>query len=342
MKGAFVSAAGTSSHRPCLKIFLSREHTLKKSPTIAVLLFALSASLAFGAPIAFDEISFLVRTHDTNESISQQITQRRLLRILTPPQEVTLKGEGASDAFIQALRNPNIRLTESEAVAFETRREQQKKSVQATAVAVQEEARAALAAMMREREAAESAVKARTLAISQEAAQIAALPPALPYHSTHYGIPLSQPEVYVPPVTNNYVSPAMNNYVPPAANSLFRNELAVSPPSVVSIPAPYQSRSYTGGYAPSRSPSSFQRIGNAVYDSNGGITQNIGNFWYHPDNTITQKIGSTYYNSGGARTQTIGDFQYHSNGTTTQRIGNFYYHSDGTSSQVIGNTIYNH
>ncbi len=279
-----------------------------KLTTIA-LLFALTLSLG-AAPVAFDEVSLLVRMHESDSFITQQLTQRRLLRALTPQQEATIKAQGASDALLQALRNPNIRLSDSEATAFDIRREQQKIAVQER---IQQEALAAQAAATRA--AAQAAAQAAALtAATQSAAEQAAETAGLSSPTTakvfkQYPAPARRPAA----PTDYEVPTRFPTYTPPIASS--------------------------PRYVPSSS--TVQRIGNFAYDSNGGVTQRIGNFVYHPDSTVTQKIGNFYYNSGGTTTQRIGNFYYNSGGTTTQRIGNFYYHSDGSTSQVIGNTIYN-
>jgi len=96
--------------------------------TISVL--ALACSLR-AAPIAYGEVSLLVRMHEADTFVSEQASQRGLLRGFTPQQEARLKAQGASDRLLQALRNPDLILPESEAVAFEAaRREQERKATQ--------------------------------------------------------------------------------------------------------------------------------------------------------------------------------------------------------------------
>jgi protein disulfide-isomerase len=118
---------------------------MKTNLTAIALLLVLILSL-HAAPLAFDEILLLVRTHESDSFISQQLSQRRLLRALTPQQETTLKAQGASDVLFKTLRNPNIQLSQSEAVAFEAQRQHQTTALQER---IQQEALAAKTAATR-------------------------------------------------------------------------------------------------------------------------------------------------------------------------------------------------
>ena len=101
--------------------------------TVSVL--ALACSLR-AAPVAYEEVSLLVRMHEADRFISEQASQRGLLHKLTPQQEARLKAQGASDVLIQELRNPDLLLPDSEAAACETaRREQASKAIQEAAAA---------------------------------------------------------------------------------------------------------------------------------------------------------------------------------------------------------------
>ena len=305
---------------------------MKIKATIAALLFAFTVSLASGAPISFDEISFLVRIHDPDASIAQQITQRRLLHALTPQQEATLKAEGAPDVFIQALRNPNVRLSDSEASAFETRREQQK-NVMATTAAAQEATRAEFVAKMRARKAAEATDRVT----AQTTPQIVEPPSALPHSSAYYAQSPHQPSFYQLPIQNSAVS---NNLVP-------------SLPNVVGIPVPIQSASHFSGYAPSQS--TYQRIGNSTYGFNDSVTPRVGSLGCQPNSTGAQsytstQIGKTTYFSGGGGNMTgtqIGNTTYYNGGggtVTATQIGNTTYYNgmgvSGNSTQVGGTSYY--
>jgi len=126
-----------------------------KLPAIALLLVPFLSLPA--APLAFEEVLLLVRTHETDSFISQQLSQRRLLHALTPQQEAALKELGASGALLQVLRNPNVQLSEAETATFEARREQQKTAMQAQA---QQEAVAAREAAARAMAQAASRVAA--------------------------------------------------------------------------------------------------------------------------------------------------------------------------------------
>lgn len=83
--------------------------------------------MAFAEPIDFSEVSLLVRAHESRASIMQEVSNRKLVRTLTPQQENTLKSQGASDSLIQVLRQPNLTLAAADASAFEARREQARK-----------------------------------------------------------------------------------------------------------------------------------------------------------------------------------------------------------------------
>lgn len=60
------------------------------------------------APINFSEVSLWVRARETDRSIVHEVSQRKLVRALTPQQEATLKAQGASDSLVQSLRSPNM------------------------------------------------------------------------------------------------------------------------------------------------------------------------------------------------------------------------------------------
>src|SRR6188768_728197 len=90
----------------------------------------LSCLLTVGAlaePIDYSEVSLLVRARESESSIIQDVSNRKLVRTLTPQQEATLRKQGASDSLIQSLRRSDLALTAADASAFETRREQIRK-----------------------------------------------------------------------------------------------------------------------------------------------------------------------------------------------------------------------
>jgi hypothetical protein len=78
-------------------------------------------------PIDFSEVSLLVRAHEPESSIIDDVSQRRLVHSLTSQQENTLKAQGASNSLVQSLRNSNFVLSKEEAAAFDAQRDQQAK-----------------------------------------------------------------------------------------------------------------------------------------------------------------------------------------------------------------------
>ena len=70
-------------------------------------------------PIGFSEISLLVRAHESEASIKDEVTQRKLLHALTPVQGNILKSQGASDSLIQSLHNSNLVVSKEEAAVIE-------------------------------------------------------------------------------------------------------------------------------------------------------------------------------------------------------------------------------
>ena len=97
--------------------------------TLSPLAFALLATSALAEPIDFSEVSLLVRARETESSITQEVTRRKLVRPLTPQQENTLRTQGATDSLIQALRASTLHLSQSDAAAFDTRRDQARNPV---------------------------------------------------------------------------------------------------------------------------------------------------------------------------------------------------------------------
>ena len=84
-----------------------------RRPTIYSLSIAIAAMFicpihAPARPIGFSEISLLVRAHESEASIKEEVAQRKLFHALTQPQENILKSQGASDSLIQSLRDSNL------------------------------------------------------------------------------------------------------------------------------------------------------------------------------------------------------------------------------------------
>src|SRR5882762_422995 len=78
------------------------------------------ATPAFSRPIGFSELSLMVRMHQSEADIKNDVAERKLLHGLTQPQEGILKSQGASDALIKSLRNSNLVVSKEEAVAVES------------------------------------------------------------------------------------------------------------------------------------------------------------------------------------------------------------------------------
>jgi hypothetical protein len=87
-------------------------------------IFWIAAPAVYAMPIDFSEVSLLVRAGETETSIIQDVSQRKLLYPLTSQQEQTLKRQGASDSLVSALRNSSLVISKDEAVAIENTRHQ--------------------------------------------------------------------------------------------------------------------------------------------------------------------------------------------------------------------------
>lgn len=151
---------------------------MKTKLTGVALTFAMAGGLA-AAPLTFNEVSLLVRMRESDASVIQSLSARRLLRALTSEQEAKLKSEGASETLLQALRAADMILPTAEATVFEMWRAEQKMAVEnAISTADAERANraaaqaAALAAWNREQE--EKAARAR--AEAEAAARYAMIP----------------------------------------------------------------------------------------------------------------------------------------------------------------------
>ena len=91
---------------------------------VSPLVFTLLATSAFAEPIEFSEVSLLVRARESESSITQEVSRRKLVRPLTPQQENTLRTQGAADSLLQALRASTVHLSQADAAAFDARRDQ--------------------------------------------------------------------------------------------------------------------------------------------------------------------------------------------------------------------------
>ena len=99
-----------------------KPHVIYRLSIIAAALFGL-VTLARARPIDFGEVSLLVRAHEPESSIVNDVNQRKLLHALTPDQENTLKKQGASNSLIQSLRSSNLVVSKEEAAAVEAQLE---------------------------------------------------------------------------------------------------------------------------------------------------------------------------------------------------------------------------
>src|SRR5713101_8075106 len=94
-----------------------------KSPTYYRLLIVaaslLVASQLSARPIGFSELSLMVRMHESETDIKNDVEGRKLLHQLTQPQEGILKSQGASDSLIKSLRDSNLVVSKEEAAAVE-------------------------------------------------------------------------------------------------------------------------------------------------------------------------------------------------------------------------------
>ncbi|HWY39952.1 MAG TPA: hypothetical protein VNX27_04075 [Chthoniobacterales bacterium] len=94
-----------------------------KSPTRYSFLIAAASLFASSqlqaSPVGFSELSLLVRMHEPEFSIKNEVAERKLLHPLTQPQENLLKSQGASDALIKSLRDSNLVASKEEVAAAE-------------------------------------------------------------------------------------------------------------------------------------------------------------------------------------------------------------------------------
>src|SRR5205085_1215902 len=77
------------------------------------------ASQLHARPIGFSELSLMVRMHQSEADIKNDVAERKLLHGLTQPQESLLKSQGATDSLIQSLRDSKLVVSKEEAAAVE-------------------------------------------------------------------------------------------------------------------------------------------------------------------------------------------------------------------------------
>src|ERR1700722_11039562 len=94
-----------------------------KSPTrysfLVAAAFLVASSQLHARPIGFSELSLLVRMHEPEFSIKNEVAERKLLHSLTQPQESLLKSQGASDSLVQSLRDSKLVASKEEAATAE-------------------------------------------------------------------------------------------------------------------------------------------------------------------------------------------------------------------------------
>jgi hypothetical protein len=94
---------------------------LSTTAILSTLMALATAPIITARPTDFSEVSLWVRARETDKSIVQEVSQRKLVRALTPQQEATLKSQGASDSLVQSLRSPNVIASPAEVAASEVR-----------------------------------------------------------------------------------------------------------------------------------------------------------------------------------------------------------------------------
>jgi hypothetical protein len=97
--------------------------TRPTSYSLSIICIALVVAInpAYARPIDYNEISLLVRTHQSESSIKNEVAARKLMHPLTAQQESTLKSQGASDSLIQSLRNSSLVAPKEDVAAIENR-----------------------------------------------------------------------------------------------------------------------------------------------------------------------------------------------------------------------------
>jgi hypothetical protein len=104
------------------------KHPTVYSLSIIALVLIGAGDFATARPMEFSELSLLVRARESESSIVQEVSQRKLLYKLTSQQESALKSQGASDSLIRSLRNSSV-VSKEEAAALEVKREEKSKAV---------------------------------------------------------------------------------------------------------------------------------------------------------------------------------------------------------------------
>ncbi|HEV2045191.1 MAG TPA: hypothetical protein VGQ95_01190 [Chthoniobacterales bacterium] len=96
------------------------KHPTVYSLSIIAAILTVWINPAAARPIGFSELSLLVRMHEPEASIKNEVAERKLLHGLTQPQEGILKSQGASDSLIKSLRDSNLVASKDEVAAAES------------------------------------------------------------------------------------------------------------------------------------------------------------------------------------------------------------------------------
>jgi len=75
----------------------------------------IAVPIAGARPVDFKELSLLVRAHESDASIKDEVSRRKLMQPLTKDQESTLKTQGATDSLVTTLRNSSLVASKEEA-----------------------------------------------------------------------------------------------------------------------------------------------------------------------------------------------------------------------------------
>ncbi len=98
-----------------------KPHSTTTKTILAIVAALAIASSAPARPIDFSEVSLWVRAQETDQSIVNEVSHRKLFQALTPQQEATLKAQGASDSLVQSLRGAKMIASPSEVAAAEVK-----------------------------------------------------------------------------------------------------------------------------------------------------------------------------------------------------------------------------
>lgn len=82
----------------------------------------LVAAAPAAQPMEFNEVSLLVRAHESEPAIVREVNQRKLAQKLTADQEAKLKTQGASGSLIDSLRKNDVVLADSDLAAYRARK----------------------------------------------------------------------------------------------------------------------------------------------------------------------------------------------------------------------------